>query len=134
MPGYVGNLEQLTLDNENFRRVLYTARNCQLVLMSLPPGGEIGSEVHTLDQFIRVEQGTGQAVLNGVAHDLADGSAVVVPAGVEHNIINTSSAEPLRLYTVYSPPEHKDGTVHATREQALQQEEHFDGQVTEASS
>lgn len=132
MKGYVTNIEQLALENTNFRQVLYTARNSQLVLMSLPPGGEIGSEVHTLDQFIRVEQGQGQAVLNGVTYELEDGSAVVVPAGVEHNIINTSTTESLKLYTLYSPPEHKDATVHATREQALRGEEHFDGQITEA--
>jgi mannose-6-phosphate isomerase-like protein (cupin superfamily) len=133
MKGYVANIEELALQNENFRQVLYTAAHSQLVVMSLPPGGEIGSEVHTLDQFLRVEQGTGKAVLNGVEHALADGYAVVVPAGVEHNVINTSQTEPLKLYTIYSPPEHRDGTVHATRAAAEADDEHFDGRLTEAA-
>jgi mannose-6-phosphate isomerase-like protein (cupin superfamily) len=131
MNGYIVNLEQATVDNNNFRRVLYTATHSQLVLMSLKPKEEIGEEVHTLDQFIRVEKGTGQAVLNGATHELVDGSAVVVPAGVRHNIINTSVTDELKLYTVYSPPEHKDGVVRPTKQEAEAQEEHFDGQTTE---
>ncbi|OHA55148.1 MAG: cupin, partial [Candidatus Veblenbacteria bacterium RIFOXYA2_FULL_43_9] len=108
MPGYVTDLEKMTLVNNNFRQVLYTARHSQLVLMSLKVGEDIGEEIHELDQFLRVEAGQGQAVLNGVEYELSDGSAVVVPAGVKHNIINIGET-PLKLYTVYSPPEHKAG-------------------------
>ena len=116
MVGYVTNIEQDTLDNDDYRRVLFTGKNTQLVLMTLQPGDEIGREVHEEhDQFIRVEAGTGVARLNREEHSLSDGSAVVIPAGVEHNVVNTSSSEPLRLYTLYSPPEHPDGTVHRTK-------------------
>ena len=116
MVGYVTNIEQDTLENEDYRRVLFTGRNTQLVLMTLPPGEEIGRETHDEhDQFIRVESGTGSVVLNGEEHRLEDGVAVVIPAGIEHNVINTSSDEPLRLYTLYSPPEHPDRTVHHTK-------------------
>src|SRR3990170_924629 len=116
MVGYVTNIEQDTLDNEDYRRVLFTAKNTQLVLMTLKPGEEIGRETHEEhDQFIRIEAGTGLAQLNREEHQLGDGSAVVIPAGVEHNIINTSSSEPLRLYTLYSPPEHPDRTRHRTK-------------------
>lgn len=128
MKGYVANIEKLSLENANFRKVLYTAKNSQLVLMSLNPGEEIGEEVHTLDQFIRVEAGTGKAILDGVEHLFEDGSAVVVPAGARHNIVNTGGSE-MKLYTIYSPPEHKDGTIHPTK--ADVQEEHFDGMTTE---
>lgn len=128
MKGYIANLEKATLDNTDYRRVLYTAKNSQLVLMNIQPGSEIGSEVHELDQFIRIEAGVGKAVLDGVEHALEDGFAIVIPAGTEHNVINTGDAE-LKLYSVYSPPEHKDGTIHATK--ADEQEEHFDGQTTE---
>ena len=131
MKGYVTQLEQATLANDNFRKVLYTAKHSQLVLMSIAPGEDIGEEVHELDQFIRVESGSGKAVLNGEEHPLEDGSAVVVPAGVLHNIVNVSDSEPLKLYTVYSPPEHKDGVVRATKQEAEASEEHFDGQTTE---
>jgi len=123
MVGYVTNIEQDTLDNDDYRRVLFTGKNTQLVLMTLQPGDEIGREVHEEhDQFIRVEAGTGVARLNREEHSLSDGSAVVIPAGVEHNVVNTSSSEPLRLYTLYSPPEHPDGTVHRTK--ADEPEEH----------
>ena len=116
MTGYVTNIEQDTLENKDYRRVLYTGRNMQLVLMTLQPGEEIGLETHDEhDQFIRVEAGTGAAILNGKKHDLSDGVAVVIPAGVEHNVINTSKREPLRLYTLYGPPEHPHGTVHHTK-------------------
>jgi mannose-6-phosphate isomerase-like protein (cupin superfamily) len=116
MVGYVTNIEKDTLENEDYRRVLFTGRNTQLVLMTLRPGEEIGRETHEEhDQFIRVESGTGSVVLNGKKHELEDGSAVVIPAGTEHNVINTSKSEPLRLYTLYSPPEHPDGTVHRTK-------------------
>jgi len=129
MKGYISNIEKLSLENENFRKVLYTAKHSQLVLMSLLPGEDIGSEVHELDQFLRIEAGKGKAVLNGVEHEVEDGSAIVVPAGVEHNVINTSTDSPLKLYSVYSPPEHMDGTIHKTK--ADQTEEHFDGKTTE---
>jgi mannose-6-phosphate isomerase-like protein (cupin superfamily) len=131
MKGYIANIEKTTLENENFRTVLYTAKHSQLVVMSLKPNEEIGEEVHTLDQFIRIEEGEGLAVLDGVEHTLHDDYAVVVPAGARHNIINTSSERPMKLYTLYSPPEHQDGVVRKTREEAMAQEEHFDGKTTE---
>ena len=116
MVGYVTNIESDTLENDDYRRVLFTGSNMQLVLMTLQPGDEIGLEVHEEhDQFIRIESGTGSAILNGEKHKLEDGVAVVIPAGVEHNVINTSRNEPLRLYTLYAPPEHADGTVHKTK-------------------
>ena len=119
MTGYVLNIEDKTLQNENFREVLYTAQHSQLVLMSLLPNEEIGMEVHEIvDQFIRVESGTGKAILNGEEHDLSDGVAVIVPAGTKHNIINTSSDKKMKLYTVYSPAHHKDGTIHKTKQEA----------------
>lgn len=130
MKGYVDNIEKLALANNNFRQVLYTAGHSQLVLMSLLPSEEIGEEVHELDQFLRVEAGTGKAVLNDLEYPLEDGSAVVVPAGVKHNIINTGAAA-MKLYTVYSPAEHKDGTIHVTKAEAEANEEHFDGKLTE---
>jgi len=131
MKGYVTNIEKDSLDNENFRKVLYTAKNSQLVVMSIKPGEDIGEEIHDLDQFIRCEAGEGKAILDGVGHDISDGFAVVVPAGASHNIINTSSDKSLKLYTVYSPPNHRDGVVHQTKEQAMVDEEHFDGKTTE---
>ena len=131
MKGYVSNIEKESLENSDFRRVLYTAKNSQLVLMNLKPGEDIGEEIHTLDQFIRVEAGEGKAVLDGVEHAIADGSAVVVPAGVKHNVINTGSAD-MKLYTLYSPPEHQDGTIRKTKAEALSKEEHFDGRTTES--
>jgi len=130
MKGYIANIEEVTKENNYFRKVLYTAKNSQLVVMSLKPGEEIGEEVHELDQFIRLEQGLGKAVLDGVEHEIKDDYAVVVPAGTKHNVINTGT-EDMKLYTIYSPPEHKDGTVHKTKEEALRHEEHFDGQTTE---
>ena len=129
--GYVINIEQASLENKNFRRVLYTAKNSQLVVMSLLPQEEIGEEVHQLDQFIRVEYGQGKTILNEKEYELTSGFAVVVPAGTKHNIINTSETEEMKLYTVYSPPSHKDGTIHATKEIAEATEEHFDGKTTE---
>ncbi len=128
MKGYADNIEKATLENTDYRRVLYTGKNSQLVLMNIQPGDEIGMEVHELDQFIRIEAGNGTAVMDGVEHALEDGSAIVIPAGMNHNVINTGDTE-LKLYSVYSPPEHKDGTVHATK--ADEQEEHFDGNTTE---
>ncbi len=128
MKGYVLNLEKETLENTDYRRVLYTAKNSQLVLMNLQPGEEIGSEVHELDQFIRIEQGKAKAILDGVEHNMEDDFAVVIPGGTNHNIINVGEGE-LKIYSVYSPPEHKDGTVHKTKVDEM--EEHFDGVTTE---
>jgi mannose-6-phosphate isomerase-like protein (cupin superfamily) len=116
MTGFVGNIEEQTLRNRDYRHVLFTGKMVQLVVMSLEPGVEIGSEVHEdHDQFIRVESGSGVAILNGERHELADGVAVVVPAGVEHNVINTSLEARLQLYTLYAPPEHPEGTVQKTK-------------------
>ncbi|MCL4435899.1 MAG: cupin domain-containing protein [Thaumarchaeota archaeon] len=131
MKGYVVNIGKTTEENKNFRKVLYTAKNSQLVVMSLKPSEDIGEEVHHLDQFLRIEQGTGKAVLNGVEHKIAAEWAVLVPAGTKHNIINTSKTEEMKLYTLYSPPNHEDGTVHVTKADAEASEEHFDGKTTE---
>lgn len=130
--GYVGNIEAETASNTDFRRVLYTAHNQQLVVMAIPAGDEIGEEVHPEnDQFIRIEAGEGCAVLQGERHDIRDGYVVIIPAGVRHNIINTG-AEALKLYTLYSPPHHRDGVVHPTKADALKdEEEHFEGVTTE---
>ena len=130
MKGFVQDIEALATENDDFRRVLYTAKNCQLVVMSLKPREEIGAEVHHLDQFFRVEEGTGQAILDGVRTAIRAGSAVVVPAGANHNIINTGGVA-LKLYTIYAPPNHRDGVVHHTREEAEADNEHFDGKTTE---
>ncbi len=130
MKGYIGDIEKETKDNNNFRKVLYTSKNSQLVVMCIQPGDEIGEEVHDLDQFIRIEDGKAKAILNDVEYEIEDDYAVVIPAGVKHNVVNTGD-EPLKLYTVYSPPEHRDGVIHATREQAMEDEEHFDGKTTE---
>jgi mannose-6-phosphate isomerase-like protein (cupin superfamily) len=130
MKGFVQDIEGLTTANDHFRQVLYTAAHCQLVLMSLKPQEEIGAEVHRLDQFFRVEQGSGEAVLDGVRTPIRAGFAVLVPAGARHNIVNTG-AEPLKLYTLYAPPNHRDGVVHATRAEAEADSEHFDGKTSE---
>jgi mannose-6-phosphate isomerase-like protein (cupin superfamily) len=130
MKGFVKDIESLAVKNDEFRRVLYTAKNCQLVVMSLKPKEEIGAEVHTLDQFFRVEEGTGEVVLDGVRTEVRAGFAVVVPAGANHNIINTGRL-PLKLYTIYAPPNHRDAVVHHTRAQAEADDEHFDGRTTE---
>jgi len=130
MKGFVKDIEELAVQNEDFRRVLYTAKSCQLVLMALKPKEEIGAEVHHLDQFFRVEEGEGEAVLDGVRTAIRAGFAVLVPAGTNHNIINTGSG-PLKLYTLYSPPNHRDGVIHHTRKQAEADSEHFDGKTTE---
>ena len=131
MKGYVVDIEKATKENKNFRKVLYTAKNSQLVVMSLKPGEEIGEEVHELDQFIRIEKGKGKAVLDAVEHKIKDDYAIVIPAGTRHNIINTSKDEEMKLYTIYSPPEHKDGVIHKTKADALADDEHFDGKTTE---
>jgi mannose-6-phosphate isomerase-like protein (cupin superfamily) len=130
MKGFVQDIEGLAVKNAEFRRVLYTAKHCQLVLMALMPREEIGAEVHKLDQFFRVEQGTGEAVLDGVRTEIRAGFGVVVPAGTNHNIINTGTV-PMKLYTLYAPPNHRDGVVHATRADAEADKEHFDGRTTE---
>ena len=131
MKGYISNIEDETKNNKDYRRVLYTGRYSQLVVMSLEPGEEIGNEVHDLDQFIRIEEGKARVSLNNgeIEQEVEDDWAVVVPAGVWHNLINIGD-ERLKLYTVYSPPEHKEGIVQATK--ADEEEEHFDGTVTEA--
>lgn len=132
MKGYVGDIEKASLENENFRRVLYTDKNLQLVVMSLLPGEDIGAEVHQLDQFIRCEKGEGEAVLDGVPHPVSDNFVIIVPAGTMHNITNTSKEKSMKLYTLYAPPNHKDGTVHKTKADAQADEsEHFDGRTTE---
>lgn len=132
MKGFVNNIGEMTNENDNFRKVLYTGKYSQLVLMSLKPGEDIGEEVHdNVDQFFRFEKGEGKAILDGVEHEIKAEYAVLVPAGTKHNIINTSDSEPLKLYTIYSPPNHQDGIVRATKEEAESNEEHFDGKTTE---
>lgn len=131
MKGYLTNIEKITEENRNFRKVLYTAKHSQLVVMSLKPGEEIGEEVHDLDQFIRVEEGEGKAILDGVEHSIEAGVAIVIPEGTRHNVINTSTDEEMNLYTIYSPPQHRDGVVHATKQEAIADDEHFDGKTTE---
>jgi len=129
--GFSDNIEDDTKENENFRKVLYTGENTQLVLMSLNPGEDIGSEVHdVVDQFFRIESGNGKAIVNDHEYKINDGSSVVVPAGAEHNFINTGK-DKLKLYSLYSPPHHKDGTIHKTKADAIQDKEHFDGKTTE---
>ncbi len=131
MKGFVGDIERLTVENSDFRRVLYTGRNLQLVLMTLGPGEEIGEEVHDdRDQFFRVEAGEGEVWIDGNRSEVKDDDAIVVPAGARHNVVNTGGA-PLRLSTLYAPPEHRDGTVQATRAEADAAEEHFDGTTSE---
>ncbi len=132
MKGFCNNIEKATLENGNFRNVLYTSKHSQLVLMSLKPEEDIGMEVHEEnDQFFRFESGQGKCVIDGNEYALSDGVAVVVPAGAQHNIINTSKTEDLKLYTIYSPAHHKDGIVRATKEEAEANEAEFDGVTTE---
>jgi mannose-6-phosphate isomerase-like protein (cupin superfamily) len=132
MKGYVTNIEKETMKNSNFRRVLYTGKNSQLVLMDLKPGEEIGEEVHqTIDQFFRFEKGEGIVSIDGVRQKVVDGDAVIVPSGARHNVMNTSKNADLKLYTIYSPPEHQDGTVRKTKSDALAKPEEFDGKTTE---
>lgn len=131
MKGFVDNIEQLTEGNSDFRRVLYTGHNLQLVLMAIPPGEEIGEEVHDdRDQFFRIEGGRAEVWIDGVCHAVKADDGVIVPQGARHNVISTGT-EPLRLYTIYGPPEHLDGTVHKTRAEAAASHEHFDGKTTE---
>ena len=132
MKGYFTNIEKATLENNNFRKVLYTSKHSQLVLMSLRPGEEIGTETHSEnDQFFRFERGQGKVIIDGNEYEVSDGSAIVVPAGAEHNVINVSDTEELKLYTIYSPPHHKDGVVRASKEEAETDSPEFDGQTTE---
>lgn len=132
MKGYISNIERAAKENNNFRQVLYTGKYCQLVLMSLKPGEDIGEEVHEdVDQFFRFEQGEGRTVLDGVEHKIGAEDVVLVPAGTKHNIINTSDSDSLKLYTIYSPPNHRDGVIHLAKEEAESDAEHFDGTTTE---
>jgi mannose-6-phosphate isomerase-like protein (cupin superfamily) len=130
--GFVTNLEEATRKNTDFRRVLYTGKYSQLVLMTLKPGEEIGEETHDdVDQFFRFEEGEGMVIIDGVNNAVKDGSGVVVPSGARHNVVNTSKSLDLKLYTLYAPPEHQDGIIRKTRKDALALEEHFDGKTTE---
>ena len=130
--GFKNNIEELTLANNNFRQVLYTGPHSQLVLMALKPGEEIGIEIHSdNDQFFRFEAGQGKVIIDATEYNVADGDAVVVPAGAEHNVINVSDSEPLKLYTIYSPAHHKDGIVRVTKGEAIANEAEFDGQTSE---
>ena len=130
--GFMADIETETVKNNDFRRVLYTGKFSQLVLMCLKPGEEIGAEVHDdVDQFFRFEEGEGKVVIDNTEYKVKDGSAVVVPSSAKHNVINTSKTANLKLYTIYSPPEHQDKVVRKTREEAMAQEEHFDGKTTE---
>ncbi|MFA6105148.1 MAG: cupin domain-containing protein [Patescibacteria group bacterium] len=132
MKGFNANIEKLTLDNANFRKVLYTSKHAQLVVMNIAANSEIGMETHTdNDQFFRFESGQGKVIIDGVESLVTDGSAVIIPSGSKHNVINTSSSEPLKLYTIYSPAHHRDGVVHATKSIAESDHEEFDGKTTE---
>jgi mannose-6-phosphate isomerase-like protein (cupin superfamily) len=132
MKGFNANIEKSTIENNKFRKVLYTGKYCQLVLMSLKPKEEIGMEVHEHnDQFFRFEQGQGKCIIDGHEYELKDGSAIIVPAGAMHNILNTSGTEDLKLYTIYSPAHHKDGIVRATKAEAEANEAEFDGVTSE---
>jgi mannose-6-phosphate isomerase-like protein (cupin superfamily) len=131
MHGFIDDIEKLTESNTDFRRVLYTGHQMQLVLMALKPGEEIGEEVHDdRDQFFRVEQGEGEVLIDGKRTPVRSDMAIIVPAGARHNVINTGS-EPLKVYTLYAPPEHKHGTIHRTKADAEAQDEHFDGKTSE---
>lgn len=130
MNGYLADIEKATLQNDNFRKVLYTSHGLQLVLMSLLPGEEIGEETHELDQFIRFESGGGVVEMDGVRREVHGDYAVLIPAGMKHNVKNTGD-EVMKLYSLYGPPEHKDGVVHQTKKEAEENEEHFDGKTTE---
>ena len=132
MKGFHSNIEKLTLGNKDYRKVLYTGKHCQLVLMCLKPNQDIGMEVHPdNDQFFRFEKGEGKCIIDGNEYAVKDGSAIVVPAGAKHNIINVSPRGNLKLYTIYSPAHHKDGIVRTTKEEAMAQEAEFDGVTTE---
>jgi mannose-6-phosphate isomerase-like protein (cupin superfamily) len=130
LKGYVVNIEKETVNNSNFRKVLYTGEHSQLVLMSIKPKQDIGIEVHDVDQFFRIDAGSGKVIINDVEHKVSDGFAIVIPAGAKHNVVNDGD-EDLKLYSIYSPPHHKDKTVHKTKEIALKDKEHFDNKTTE---
>jgi mannose-6-phosphate isomerase-like protein (cupin superfamily) len=132
MKGFKANIEKDTLENENFRKVLYTAKHCQLVLMNLLPKEEIGLEVHEEnDQFFRFERGNGKVIIDGNEYEVTDGDAVIVPSGSQHNVINTSETENLKLYTIYAPAHHQDGVVRKTKQEAEAGSPEFDGKTTE---
>jgi mannose-6-phosphate isomerase-like protein (cupin superfamily) len=132
MKGFSDNIEKSTIANDNFRKVLYTGKHSQLVLMSLLPGEEIGMEVHAEnDQFFRFEKGMGKVIIDGNEYEVGNGAAVVVPAGAQHNVINASDSENLKLYTIYSPAHHKDGVVRKTKAEAEADGPEFDGVTTE---
>lgn len=133
MNGFAQDIESLVVQNDSFRRVLYTAKHSQLVLMSLLPQEEIGAEIHKVDQFFRIEEGAGEAIMNGARTPIKAGYAVLVPAGVNHNIVNTGTV-PLKLYTLYSPPNHRDGVIHEKRSDAEGDTEHFNGETSESGS
>jgi len=130
--GFKINIEKSTLENTNFRKVLYTAKHSQLVIMSLKPNEEIGEEVHTdIDQFFRFESGHGKCMIDGTEYEVTDGDAIIIPAGSKHNVINIDDKRELKMYTIYSPPHHKDGIVQKSKEEAKASVEHFDGKTTE---
>lgn len=132
MKGFHSNIEADTLGNENFRRVLYSGSQMQLVLMTLKPSEEIGAEIHAdNDQFFRFESGNGKVVVDSSEYAVTDGSAIIIPRGAKHNVINTSATEELKMYTIYAPPHHKDGIVRATKKEAEENEADFDGVTTE---
>ena len=132
MKGFKTSIEKDTIKNRNFRKVIYTGKNSQLVLMSLKPKEEIGMETHPEnDQFVRFEGGKGRVIIDGTKYQVKDGDAVVIPAGAEHNVVNMSADEELKIYTIYSPPHHEDGIIHKTKDEADEDEEEFDGKTTE---
>lgn len=132
MKGFKTSIETDTIKNNYFRKVLYTSKHSQLVLMTLKPGEEIGLETHPdNDQFFRFEAGKGKVIIDGHEYEVEDGDAVIIPAGSKHNVINTGKSEELKMYTIYSPAHHKDGTIHKTKEEAESSEEEFDGVITE---
>lgn len=131
--GHVVDIEDETISNDNFRKVLYTGEHTQLVLMSIKPGEDIGSEVHHgIDQFFRIEEGEGEAIISGNVYKIEDGFSIIVPAGAEHNFVNTGKND-LKLYSLYSPPHHRDGVIHKTKADAIQDKEKFDGKTTEGT-
>ena len=135
MKGFKGDIEKETLANENFRKVLYTGKHIQLVLMCLKPGEDIGAETHPgTDQFFRFESGSGTCLIDGNEYQVTEGDVILVPAGAKHNVINSSKSAPLKMYSIYGPPNHRDGTIRATKEDAEKNAEHFDGKTTEAGS